>query len=176
MTDARFSRNHRDMTPPSIDRAFPDDVIVVEDDPIIALDVEDRLRTLGVSVVRIASSVAHALDLISAQPPDFALLDVGLRHETSFAVAEKLRALGVLHAGLIRAVLENEFRGGQVPGKCGARAEQNQPRLVQPPRAREVGVLQKGAAGLVDRLGDIVHVREVDGAIAGDHGDRKGSL
>jgi CheY-like chemotaxis protein len=74
---------------------MPGDVLVVEDDPIIALDFEDTLLGFGVKTVRIASSVARALDMIADRVPDFALLDVSLIHEKSFAVAERLDALKV---------------------------------------------------------------------------------
>ena len=69
---------------------LPDDVLVVEDDAIIALDFEDTLLGFGVKTVRTAGSVARALELIADRAPDFALLDVGLVHEKSFAVAERL--------------------------------------------------------------------------------------
>jgi len=75
--------------------AMPADVLVVEDDPIIALDFEDTILGLGVKSVRSAGSVATALDLIAVRAPDFALLDVGLAREKSFAVAEKLQALKI---------------------------------------------------------------------------------
>jgi CheY-like chemotaxis protein len=74
---------------------IPNDVLVVEDDPIIALDFEDTLLGFGVKSVRTAGSVAKALALIDAQPPDFALLDVSLIREKSFAVAERLQALKI---------------------------------------------------------------------------------
>jgi CheY-like chemotaxis protein len=75
--------------------AFPDDVLIVEDDPIIALDFEDTIRGFGVKTVRTATSVAAALELIAARAPDFALLDVGLVREKSFAVAERLESLKI---------------------------------------------------------------------------------
>src|SRR5450432_3289498 len=77
---------------------MPDDVLVVEDDPIIALDFEDTLLGFGVKTVRTAGSVAKALVLIAERPPDFALLDVGLIREKSFAVAERLEALKIPYA------------------------------------------------------------------------------
>ena len=73
----------------------PADVLIVEDDPIIALDFEDTILALGVQRVRCAGSVATALNLIEARAPEFALLDVGLAREKSFAVAEKLAALKI---------------------------------------------------------------------------------
>ena len=76
-------------------KGLPDDVLVVEDDPIIALDFEDTIVGFGVKTVRTAASVAKALGMIAARPPDFALLDVGLISEKTFAVAERLDALGI---------------------------------------------------------------------------------
>jgi CheY-like chemotaxis protein len=74
---------------------MPDDVLVVEDDPIIALDFEDTVLGFGVKTVRIAANVAKALDMIADRPPEFALLDVGLFREKSFAIAERLEALKI---------------------------------------------------------------------------------
>lgn len=73
----------------------PNDVLIVEDDAIIALDFEDAVRSCGVRSVRSAADIAEALQAIEARPPDFALLDVGLGSDTSFVVAERLDALGV---------------------------------------------------------------------------------
>jgi DNA-binding NtrC family response regulator len=75
--------------------ACPSDVLIVEDDPIIALDFEDNLLGLLISTVRRAGTVATALDMIARRAPDFALLDVGLICEKSFAVAERLAALKI---------------------------------------------------------------------------------
>jgi CheY-like chemotaxis protein len=75
--------------------AFPADVLVVEDDPIIALDFEDTILGLGVKSVRTAASVSGALAMIADRAPEFALLDVGLVREKSFAIAERLEALKI---------------------------------------------------------------------------------
>jgi CheY-like chemotaxis protein len=75
--------------------AVPNDVLIVEDDPIIALDFEDMILGFGVTTVRTAGSVARALDMIAERAPDFALLDVGLIRENSFAIAERLDALKI---------------------------------------------------------------------------------
>ena len=84
----------RDMEPASND-GMPDDVLIVEDDPIIALDFEDTILGFGVKTVRTAANVAKALGMIADQPPKFALLDVSLIREKSFAVAERLEALKI---------------------------------------------------------------------------------
>jgi CheY-like chemotaxis protein len=82
------------MEPGFVD-GMPNDVLIVEDDPIIALDFEDTLLGFGVKTVRTAATVARALALIEERPPEFALLDVGLIREKSFAVAERLEALKI---------------------------------------------------------------------------------
>lgn len=74
---------------------LPEDVLVIEDDPIIAMDFEDTILGFGVRTVRTAGSVTRALALIEERAPDFALLDIGLVHENSFAVAERLDVLGI---------------------------------------------------------------------------------
>src|ERR1700710_2820946 len=100
---------------------MPNDVLIVEDDPIIALDFEDTLLGFGVKTVRSAASVAKALDLIEQRPPEFALLDVSLIREKSFAVAERLAALKIPFA----------FVTGYGADARLAAAVVNQPRLTQ---------------------------------------------
>src|SRR5712675_700198 len=75
--------------------ALPNDVLIVEDDPIIALDFEDTILGFGVKAVRTAGNVASALDLIADRAPNFALLDVSLIREKSFAIAERLEELQI---------------------------------------------------------------------------------
>jgi CheY-like chemotaxis protein len=87
-------RTGETMEPASPD-GMPDDVLIVEDDPIIALDFEDTLVGFGVKTVRCAGSVVMALQMIAARAPDFALLDVGLVREKSFAIAERLDVLKI---------------------------------------------------------------------------------
>ena len=82
------------MEPASSD-GMPGNVLIVEDDPIIALDFEDTILGFGVKGVRTAGNVAKALKMIADQAPDFALLDVGLVREKSFAIAERLAALKI---------------------------------------------------------------------------------
>lgn len=80
---------------PAHSNGSPEDVLIVEDDPIIAIDFEDRLLGFGVAGVRTVGSVTQALDAIAKRTPDFALLDVELVRETSFPIAERLVALKV---------------------------------------------------------------------------------
>lgn len=80
---------------PAFSDGMPGSVLIVEDDPIIALDFEDTLLGFGVKAVRTAGNVARALQMIADQAPDFALLDVGLVREKSFAIAERLDELKI---------------------------------------------------------------------------------
>jgi len=74
---------------------MPNDVLIVEDDALIAIDFEAMVLELGVGSVRTAAGVAQALAMISERAPDFALLDVGLGLENSFSVAELLQSLKI---------------------------------------------------------------------------------
>ncbi len=78
----------------------PADVLIVEDNMIIALDLEETILHLGVKTSRAAANVAEALELIEQRVPDFALLDIGLRDETSLPIADRLDAAGVPFAFL----------------------------------------------------------------------------
>ena len=80
---------------PDASQGLPYDVLIVEDDAIIALDFEDTILNFGVKQVRTAGGVARALALIADRAPDFAVLDVALAAGNSFAVAEKLQAMQI---------------------------------------------------------------------------------
>ena len=71
-------------------------VLVVEDEFLIAMDLELLLRRHGWRVLGPAATVAAALRLLrQSDTPDVALLDVNLRGELVTPVAEALRARGV---------------------------------------------------------------------------------
>ncbi len=80
------------------DPRIPEEVLLVEDEILIALDAEQILRDLGVATVRICRTVKEAMEAIDHRIPDFALLDVKLGNETSLPLAEQLHALGVRFA------------------------------------------------------------------------------
>lgn len=70
-------------------------VLVVEDNTIIALDAEESLYDLGVARVAVAATSDAALEIIAAEPPEFALLDYNLGAETSEPVASELVDRGI---------------------------------------------------------------------------------
>ncbi|MBU2580357.1 MAG: response regulator [Alphaproteobacteria bacterium] len=68
-------------------------VLLVEDDTIIAMDIEALVTELGAERVTIAARVRDALDALSeifGSPPSLAVLDVKLEGETSFPIADQL--------------------------------------------------------------------------------------
>ena len=68
-------------------------ILVVEDEAVVALDVEDRLRRLGHQVVGTADSSASALAQAAEVRPDLVLMDIALRDGgDGIAAAERLRA------------------------------------------------------------------------------------
>ena len=73
------------------------DVLLLEDNIIIALDAEDMLRKLGARHVEIASNIDEAMRLTETRQPSFAVLDINLGNETSFAFASRLRSLGIAY-------------------------------------------------------------------------------
>lgn len=65
-------------------------VLVVEDEFIIAMELEAILIAQGWQVLGPAATVEEALDLLNNQPPDVAVLDVNLRGVMVTPVAEAL--------------------------------------------------------------------------------------
>lgn len=70
-------------------------VLLVEDQALIAMDVEDALRQLGATAVASAPTVQSAATEIDRRVPDCAVLDINLSGETSLSVAESLLSHGV---------------------------------------------------------------------------------
>jgi DNA-binding NtrC family response regulator len=68
-------------------------IMILEDDPLLALDLEDMLTDLGATVVGPASSVEQALRHVE-EGIDAAVLDLNLRGVYSFPVIDKLQRDG----------------------------------------------------------------------------------
>jgi CheY-like chemotaxis protein len=66
-------------------------VLLVEDEPIIAMSIEDMLTDLGCVVVGPALSAAAAEELASNERLDAALLDINMGDGASFPIASILR-------------------------------------------------------------------------------------
>lgn len=70
-------------------------VLVLDDEPLIALDLALALEDAGAVVAGPAHTVSEALAMIARHPVDAALLDINLRGETSYPVAAQLIAMDV---------------------------------------------------------------------------------
>jgi CheY-like chemotaxis protein len=103
-------------------------VLLVEDEALIALDLEATLRGFGCEVAFAAPSVGDALAALRAGRPDAALLDLRLRDGRATPVAAALAAAGVPFAVVsgydaCRAEEEPVLRGAPFLGKPCGRAD-----------------------------------------------------
>ncbi len=82
---------------PGAERLDDRRVLIVEDEPLVALDMEETLRGLGCEVVGPTATLAEALRLLEeeAQRLDAAVLDVNLGGHAAFPVADALVRRGV---------------------------------------------------------------------------------
>lgn len=67
-------------------------ILVADDEPLIAMVIEDWLMELKFETLGPVSTVREALALIETTPPDAAILDVRLADGDSYAIAERLSA------------------------------------------------------------------------------------
>lgn len=70
-------------------------VLVVEDDFIVAYDMQMMLEEQGARVLGPATSLAEAKELLAKERPTVAVLDVNLNGEYVFPLADELRAKDV---------------------------------------------------------------------------------
>jgi len=70
-------------------------ILVVEDEALVALMIEDMLGELGCRVVGSAYNLRDALTMVGAGGLDGAILDLNLGGESAYPVADALSADGV---------------------------------------------------------------------------------
>src|SRR5215467_5977708 len=70
-------------------------VLVVEDEYLVAMDMSAYLEAAGAHVVGPASNVNAALEAVEHSELDGAILDVNLRGEMAYPVADALAARGI---------------------------------------------------------------------------------
>ncbi len=70
-----------DVRETSIDASFPTRILVVEDESIVAKDIQTTLQTLGYSVPDVVSSGEAAIDRAAASDLDLVLMDIVLKGE-----------------------------------------------------------------------------------------------
>ncbi|MES1202592.1 MAG: HWE histidine kinase domain-containing protein [Pseudomonadota bacterium] len=70
-------------------------VLLVEDDALIAMEMEERLTEMGYAVLGPAATIEAAEQIIAQTPPAIALLDANLRGRTTVELGVALAAKGV---------------------------------------------------------------------------------
>lgn len=71
-------------------------ILVIEDDPLVAMMLEEYLEALGGAVAGNADNVTSALAIINSETIDAAIVDIHLANgETSVLIAESLRARNI---------------------------------------------------------------------------------
>jgi DNA-binding response OmpR family regulator len=70
-------------------------ILIVEDEPLIAMMLEDFLESLGHSVSATCDTVGDALSEVERGGFDLAILDVNLKGENVWPVASQLRERGL---------------------------------------------------------------------------------
>jgi len=95
-------------------------ILVVDDEPLVALLIGDWLAELGYHVVGPVAKAPEALRLLEEARLDGALLDVNLGTGDSFTLADAVRAKGIPLAfitGNASGILPPRFAGLPVLGK-----------------------------------------------------------
>jgi len=75
--------------------ARPLKVLVVEDESLVALDIENMLEEMGCTVVASVPRLVKALDLASRLDLDLAVLDINLAGEVVYPLAFRLAERGI---------------------------------------------------------------------------------
>jgi len=71
-------------------------ILIVEDDPLVADDLKDKLETLQYRITGIAESFDTAIELIGEDRPDLVLLDIELKGQlTGIDLSEELNNYGI---------------------------------------------------------------------------------
>ena len=70
-------------------------IIVVEDESLVAMMIEDMLTDLGHQVVATSGRMPDASELVSNESADLAILDVNLNGEETYPLADSLTARGI---------------------------------------------------------------------------------
>ena len=78
---------------PPVDEAPHAQILIVEDESIVALDVRRRLHSLGYAVLAVLESGEEALEAVARLQPQLVLMDIKLRGRMDgVEVAERIRA------------------------------------------------------------------------------------
>jgi CheY-like chemotaxis protein len=96
-----------------IERQTATRVLIIEDEPIIALDIQELVERCGHSVVGIASTEAEAVEIAEAERPGLVLADInlGAGGDGTSAVARILRTVTTMPVIFVTAYPERLLTG-----------------------------------------------------------------
>jgi DNA-binding response OmpR family regulator len=86
------------------------DILMLEDEPLVALDIEELLLQNGARTVEITASVATAREIVTSRPFSAIVLDVKLSDGSGLELLPLLRSLQ------IPAVIATGYSGLEVDG------------------------------------------------------------
>jgi DNA-binding response OmpR family regulator len=95
-------------------------ILVLDDEPLISMMLEEWLTEFGCKTIGPVQTVQGALDLIVNPSPDGAILDLSLRNENCYPVADVLRDRGIRFAfatGHDAHIIENRFHNELILSK-----------------------------------------------------------
>ncbi len=90
LPESRMSENKLQDVPRSVGKLVNKRFLVIEDEPLVALDLEYTLTDAGADVVAAVASPADALRIIESEPLDIALLDGNLNGQPVDDIAAAL--------------------------------------------------------------------------------------
>jgi CheY-like chemotaxis protein len=112
-------------------------VLLVEDQMIVAMQIEDMLRAAGCEVVGPVDTVHAAITLAREKALDLAILDINLDGEKVYPAAEELQARG------IPFIFATGYGESTLPEKW-----RDQPRLSKPFRREQLEQPLRSVAAL----------------------------
>ena len=101
-------------------------VLIVEDAWQVAKALKSVLEQMGMHVVGPTATTAQARDLAAAQRPKLAIVDINLKHETSYDLIDELHEQGVriivisgdaeptVSRNSVTAILQKPFSGSDL--------------------------------------------------------------
>ncbi len=101
-------------------RSPPTRVLIIEDEPIVAMLAEDMIESIGCTVAGLAATVAEARSAIEAAAFDIALLDVNLDGDDGLTIAPMLTARAlpfIITSGYAPDALAAKYPGTPVLAK-----------------------------------------------------------
>lgn len=97
-----------------------DRIFILDDDPLIAMDLALMLEEAGYCVLGPCHSLSEAQETLGKVSPDAAILDVNLGNETSLPVAMQLKERGlpfIILSGYDQQSMPEELRGAPMLSK-----------------------------------------------------------